>query len=105
MRHVYNRHRIGRALADVLSSFELIEFEQFEATPGTALLRVSARAPAGALGGLPKLVIGDGKRRHRFPPLPAPPDAGGLLRAAFSAPAELISARATFSLELPDGSV
>ena len=66
-------------------------FERIDASPGTALLRVTARGGAGeAASGSPTLVIDDGVRLHRLTPLPAPPDAGDVIRAAFSAPISLL---------------
>jgi hypothetical protein len=45
--------------------------------------------------------LGDGPQR--FAALPAPPDADGLLRAAYSVPVDLVGADARFWLELDDG--
>ena len=83
--------------------FELVEFEQVEAAPGTALLRVSGR-PAPSLGAGPlTLVIGDERGEHRHEQLPSLPGSPDLIRAAFSAPLEELSPGATYSLALPDG--
>ncbi|MGC9221163.1 MAG: hypothetical protein ACP5H2_07415 [Solirubrobacteraceae bacterium] len=83
--------------------FELLEFEQVEATPGTALLRLAARRPSGADVGPCLLVVSDGPVQHRHKQLPALPAASGLIRAAFSAPLAHVAPGATYALELPDG--
>ena len=93
-------------MTDASSSIELEEFEQIEAAPGRALLRVALRSFGGSeVAGSPTLVIDAGGRAHRLAPLPAPADPVGLLRAAFSAPVRLLEPGARFSLELSDGSV
>jgi hypothetical protein len=83
------------------TAIELTEFEQVEAAPGTALLRVAAR-PTNEIRSdqRPTLVADDGRRVHRLAPLPALPDPSGLLRAAFSVPASLLGVQSSFSLEL-----
>jgi chromosome segregation ATPase len=83
--------------------FELVEFEQVEAAPGTALLRVAGRPAAELPTGQLTLVIDDHGAEHRHEQLPALPGPPGLIRAAFSAPLEHVGPGATFALELPDG--
>ena len=92
------------AVTELEAQFELVDFEQVEAAPGTALLRVSGR-PAGELhvGHLWLVIDDDGGAEHRYEQLPALPGPPGLLRAAFSAPLDHLGAGASFSLELPDG--
>jgi chromosome segregation ATPase len=91
------------AVTEAEAQFELVEFEQVEAAPGTALLRVAGRpAPAMAAGQL-TLVIDDDGAEHRHEQLPALPGPPGLIRAAFSAPVEHVGPGASFSLALPDG--
>jgi len=86
------------------AQFELVEFEQVEAAPGTALLRIAAR-PSRATGSGPlTLVIHDGEREYRHPQLPALPGPPGLIRAAFSAPVDHVGRGTMFALEMPDGS-
>ena len=86
------------------SSIELEHFEQVEAAPGTALLRVAAKAALGVSADVaPTLVIDDGARVHRITPIPAPPAPDGLLRVAYSVPFVLLGARPTFALQLSDG--
>lgn len=89
---------------DTHPQFHLLEFEQVEAAPGTALLRVSGRADSELSGTLTLVIELDGqqKRHEQLPALPGPPD---LIRAAFSAPIHDIAPGASFSLELPDGQV
>jgi len=85
--------------------FQLIEFEQIEAAPGTALLRIAAR-PASTTGAGPlTLVITNGEHLYRHEQLPALPGPADLIRAAFSAPLEHVANGATFALELPGGEV
>ncbi len=93
-------------MTDASSSIELEAFEQIEAAPGRALLRVVLCSfGSSEVAGSPTLVIDAGGRAHRLAPLPAPADPVGLLRAAFSAPVRLLEPGARFSLELSDGSV
>jgi hypothetical protein len=90
---------------DASSSVELEEFEQIEAAPGRVLLRVALRLRRSSdVGGGPTLLIEAGGRTHRLSALTSPPDPGGLLRAAFSAPPAILERGASFKLELPDGS-
>ena len=85
--------------------FQLIEFEQVEAAPGTALLRVAARPASTAGVGPLTLVITNGEHLYRHEQLPALPGPADLIRAAFSAPLEHVANGATFALELPGGEV
>ena len=88
------------------SDFELVEFEQVEAAPGTALLRVTARPGRDTDPSQPALLIADGGPvPHRVEPLPSPPAPAGMLRVAFSAPLDVVRRGTTFALELADGSV
>ncbi len=88
------------------SDFELVEFEQVEAAPGTALLRVTARPGRDPSAAPPALLIADGGPvPQRVEPLPSPPDPAGMLRVAFSAPLDVVRRGTTFALELVDGSV
>ncbi|MCL2418026.1 MAG: hypothetical protein FWD04_01935 [Conexibacteraceae bacterium] len=85
------------------TNFELVDFEQVEAAPGTALLRVTAH-PSAAMGNGPlALVIKNGEQEHRHEQLPALPGPPGLIRTAFSAPAAQVVEGATYALALPDG--
>jgi chemotaxis protein MotB len=101
----YNRPRIAPAVIDASSSIELELFEQVVATPGTALLRLAARAPDVDGARASTLVVDDGRTQHRLRPIPQPPDQSGLLRAAYTAPLQMLVGRVAFALELPDGSV
>jgi chromosome segregation ATPase len=87
------------------AQFQLIEFEQVEAAPGTALLRVAARPSRTTGVGPLTLVITNGERVYRHEQLPALPGPPDLIRAAFSAPLEHVANGATFALELPGGEV
>jgi hypothetical protein len=83
-------------------SIELEEFELVQAAPDTALLRVTARAPA-AMPPDPTLLIDDGNQVHRVRPLPSPPDPEGWLRAAYSLRTEVLDRAPAFTLELWPG--
>ena len=96
-------------------TFDVERFEHVTATPETALLRVSGRWVSDQRERLspPMLVVDDGRRTHRLPALPGPEDAAPLAdpegprwRAAFSAPAELITGtRNVFALDAGRGAV
>jgi chromosome segregation ATPase len=94
---------MARAVTEAEAQFELVEFEQVEAAPGTALLRVAGRPAPEMTAGQLVLVIDDNGTEHRHEQLPALPGPAGLIRAAFSAPLEHVGTGATFSLALPDG--
>jgi chromosome segregation ATPase len=93
------------AVTEAEAQFELVEFEQVEAAPGTALLRVAGRPAPDMPAGQLTLVIDDNGAEHRHEQLPALPGPPGLIRAAFSAPLDHVGPGATFSLALPDGRV
>ncbi len=82
--------------------FKLLEFEQVEAAPGTALLRLAGRAAATIGSGALTLIITDARGAHRHDQLPALPGPPGLIRAAFSAPLEDVGPESTYALALPD---
>lgn len=86
------------------STIDLTQFEQIEAGSGTVLLRLAAAASAElSPTQRPILLVDDGERTHRLAALPAPPDPGGVFRAAYPAPVSLVGPETTFSLELPGG--
>jgi chromosome segregation ATPase len=90
-------------VSDEEDAFELVEFEQVEAAPGTALLRISARPSPTMVDGPLTLVVTDGPTEHRHEQLPALPGPPDLIRVAFSAPLEHVGQGANFALELADG--
>ncbi len=90
-------------MTEAEAQFELVEFEQVEAAPDTALLRVAGRPTPDMLAGQLTLVIDDHGSEHRHEQLPALPGPAGLIRAAFSAPLEHVGPGATYALALPDG--
>ena len=94
-------------MTDASTSFELVEFEQVQAGPRTVLLRLATRpSEAFTLAGLALVLDGDGDGDAvRLTPLPGPPGAADLLRAAFAAAPELLAGSTTYSLELADGSL
>jgi chromosome segregation ATPase len=90
-------------VTDSGQEFELVEFEQVEAAPGTALLRIAARPSAATSAGPMTLVISDGTHEYRHEQLPALPGPPGLVRAAFSAALDHVGRGTTFSLAMADG--
>lgn len=85
--------------------FKLLEFEQVEAAPGTALLRLAGRAATSVGSGSLTLITADSRGEHRHEQLPALPGPPGLIRAAFSAPLEDTGPDSTYTLALPDGTL
>jgi len=88
--------------------FDVSSFELVQAAPGTALLRIVGRwtGPVRERLAPPMLVVDDGHRTHRLSALPGPDDASPLAgpdappwRAAFAAPAALLTPRAAFALD------
>src|SRR3954453_20852554 len=97
------------------TTFDVERFEHVAATAETTLLRLSGRWRADQRERLspPMLVVDDGSRTHRLAALPGPEDAAPLAgpdgprwRAAFSAPAALVSnARTVLALDAGRGAV
>ncbi len=83
----------------------ITEFEHVAVGSSVMLLRVNGRSshPRSAPDWRPALVAHTGDGSQRFPALPSPPDAEGVLRAAYSVPAALVAAGTRFRLELDDG--
>src|SRR3954468_11480339 len=89
--------------------FEVQSFEQVPSSPGTVLLRIAGRWLAASPERVPAplLLLDDGGRILRPPPLPGPEDAaplaspeGPLWRASFSAPADVVAdARVFYALQ------
>jgi hypothetical protein len=92
-------------------SVTIAEFEHVAVGSSVVLLRVNGRSSRqrSAPDWRPTLVAhpqagdGDGDGAQRFPALASPPDAEGVLRAAYSVPAALVDAGTRFFLELDDG--
>ena len=96
------------AVRDESESLTIGEFEHVAVGPTMALLRVSGRSsrPRPAPEWRPTLVAERGVGPQRFVALPSPPDAEGVMRAAYAVPTELVDAAdARFWLELLDGEV
>ncbi|MFZ1994277.1 MAG: hypothetical protein WAU75_09220 [Solirubrobacteraceae bacterium] len=93
-------------MTDAWQSLAIGEFEHVAAGPSVVLLRVNGRSsrPRPKPDWRPTLVADHGSGPERFTALPSPPDAEGVLRAAYSVPVTLITAEARFWLELQDGS-
>jgi hypothetical protein len=104
-RRGFNRPRIERGVTDASDSLVIGEFEHVAVGPSVVLLRVNGRSsrPRPSPGWRPALIADHGSGPERFDALPSPPDAEGVLRAAYSVPAALITAGARFALELQDG--
>ena len=94
-------------MTDESQSLVIGEFEHVAVGPSVALLRVNGRSwqPRPAPDWRPTLVADDGSGPQRFAALPSPPDAEGVLRAAYSVPAELVTAEARYWLELQDSEI
>ena len=93
-------------MSDAWRVASLKSFEQVSVGMATDLLRVAAESASSALSvPRPTLVADDGRAVSRFVALPAPPDAGPTLRAAYSVPVESVTSETVFSLELEDGFV
>jgi hypothetical protein len=92
-------------VTDAWQSLAIGEFEHVAVGPSVVLLRVNGRSssPRPSLDWRPTLVADHGSGPERFAALPSPPDAEGVLRAAYSVPAALITGEARFWLELQDG--
>jgi hypothetical protein len=89
---------------DGSDSLAIGEFEHVAVSPSVVLLRINGRSslPRPSPDWRPTLVADHGSGPERFAALPSPPDAEGVLRAAYSVPAELLTPEARFWLELQD---
>jgi hypothetical protein len=94
-------------MPDAWNSVKIREFEHVLAARTVVLLRVSGKPPRrrSTAGPRPVLVANDGQTIRRFAAIPSPPDDRGVLRAAYSVSADLLTTSTTFSLELNDGTV
>ena len=94
-------------MTDASQSIVIGEFEHVAVGSSVVLLRVSGRSsrPRPALDWPPTLLADHGTGPERYAALPSPPDAEGVVRAAYSVPATLVGAGARFWLELGDGVV
>jgi hypothetical protein len=95
------------AVTDGWHSLAIGEFEHVAVGPSVVLLRVNGRSsrPRPSPDWRPTLVAEHGTGPERFDALPSPPDAEGVLRAAYSVPAALMTTDARFWLELDDGEI
>jgi chromosome segregation ATPase len=90
----------------VSEAWPAIKIREFEhvVTGATSLLRVSGQGPRRREPGhRPVLVVDDGIKEHRFSALPAPPDEGRTLRAAYAVPSGLIRNARSYWLQHEDG--
>lgn len=95
-------------MTDPWRSAKITRCEQVPAAPSVTLLRIEARESRWRSGDAtppPILLADDGESVNRFAPLPAAPDERGMLRIAYSVPADAIAPQTVFSLRLADGSV
>ncbi len=85
-------------------SLTIAEFEHVAVGASAMLLRINGRSPhpRPAPDWRPTLIAHHGGDAQRFAPLPSPPDAEGVLRAAYSVPASVVGADTRFWLELAD---
>lgn len=92
-------------MSDRWPSLTVGEFEHVAVGPSGLLLRVSGTwaGPDPGPKRRPALGADHGSDPQVFEPLPAPPDLPGVLRAAYSVPASLITTPARFWLDLGDG--
>src|SRR6202012_4006002 len=93
------------AVMDGSDSLAIGEFEHVAVSPSVVLLRINGRSslPRPSPDWRPTLVADHGSGPERFAALPSPPDAEGVLRAAYSVPAALVTADTRFRLELQEG--
>jgi hypothetical protein len=91
-------------VTDESPSLTIAEFEHVAVGPSVVLLRVNGRSrdPRPAPDWRPTLIANHTGGPERFAPLPSPPDAEGVMRAAYSVPAALIAPETRFWLELAD---
>jgi hypothetical protein len=94
-------------VTDGWHSLAIGEFEHVAVSPSVMLLRVSGRSSESrpSPDWRPTLVADHGSGPERFAALPSPPDAEGVLRAAYPVPAALMAAATRFWLEFPDGEI
>lgn len=94
-------------MSSTINPIEVEAFEQIQASSRMALLRLIFR-PASepqAPASISRLLVDNHNSIHRIAPLPALPSPGGMERAAFAVPNELLNGDRTFSLEFEDGFV
>jgi hypothetical protein len=91
-------------VTDAWDPLAIGEFEYVTVSPSVMLLRVNGRSsrPRPHPDWRPTLVAEHADGPERFAALPSPPDAEGVLRAAYSVPATLMTANTRFWLELQD---
>jgi hypothetical protein len=94
-------------VSDAWRSAKIKEFEHVMVGSAGGLLRISGKAPRrkSTLEPRPTLLADDGLVVRRFTPIPSPPDERGVVRAAYSASADVLKPDTVFSLELSDGYV
>jgi chromosome segregation ATPase len=91
-------------VSEAWPAIKIKEFEHVLAAPSRSLLRVSGQGPRRRdPGHRPALVIDDGIKQHRFSPLPAPPDSGRSLRAAYAVSSGLVRNARSYWLEHENG--
>jgi hypothetical protein len=94
-------------MSDAWRVASIKSFEQVPVAASSGLLRVSAQSAFRSRPDdlRPTLVADDGSTVLRFAAIPAPGDSGGMLRAAYSVPADVATPETVFSLEFEDGFV
>jgi hypothetical protein len=95
--------KLAGYVSEAWPAIKISEFEHV-VTGATSLLRVSGQGPRRREPGhRPVLVIDDGIKEHRFSALPAPPDTGRTLRAAYAVPSGLVRNARSYWLQHDDG--
>jgi hypothetical protein len=98
------RPTIAGYVSDGWPAIKIREFEHVLAGPARSLLRVNGLGPRRREpGNRPALIVDDGIKQHRFSPLPAPPDTGRVLRAAYAVSPGLVRNARSYWLEHEDG--
>jgi hypothetical protein len=91
-------------VTDESQSLTIAEFEHVAVGASVVLLRVNGRSqdPRPSPDWRPTLIANHTGGPERFAALPSPPDAEGVLRAAYSVPVALLTPETRFWLELAD---
>jgi hypothetical protein len=94
-------------VSDAWQSAKIKQFEHVMVGTHGALVRITGRAPRRKSTAEPRptLLADDGHVVRRFLPIPSPPDERGVVRAAYSVSADVLTPDTVFSLELAGGYV
>ncbi|HEY2258778.1 MAG TPA: hypothetical protein VGH45_03660 [Solirubrobacteraceae bacterium] len=94
-------------MSSTTKPIEVETFEQIEASPRMALLRLIFRASSSNPGRIraSRLLVTDHTSGQSVSPLPSLPAPGGVQRAAFAVPYEWLEGDRSFAIEFEDGSL